>query len=200
LCPDGTCSGADGTCYAGNYEKVAHAVEIKNVQYPSETLYFPTSFFEHGVGASESAGNPDNGYDDKFDLYRLPGVVTANYNDQVEFLVTTTGQPDWVAYATSGSDGSVGTVSMIKISRFWQDIQMASTIICKVPNGGSTYQMGSYDGYVTGSMGLASIHWFYISALSITGGVNEWIQGPPGPQGQWTFHPTFDDSMLHTCA
>lgn len=187
VCSDGMCTGADGSCYAGTYEKIADGVEIKNVQWPTETVYFPRSPLMVRIGVSSSADSRD--YDRKFDFYKLQ----CRNNGQVAIFLTTTGQPDYVAIQAQ-DDSLIGTVQMLKLGSSWNDPQLASTILCKA-SGGTSYQLGSYD-----VVGPGSPNYWYISKVQAMGAVNLWNFGEPGPQGEWTFDPPVDGSSLATCA
>jgi len=196
VCPDGSCAGADGTCHTGDYQKLAHNVEIKNVKWPDQTLYFPTGMLETSMGVDQNADG--NNRDDKFDVYMLPGQIIANGAPQVEFLVTTTGQPDYVAVAIDQGHW-INHVKVIKLDRGWNDIQMASTIICNSAAGDGTYQFGSFAGWLSQELQSGTtVHWWYISQASVLGYVQEWVYGEPGPQGHWTFDPPLDPNGLAT--
>lgn len=185
LCPAGQCASADGACRQGNYRQIAQGVEIKNVKWPSQTVYFPRSIFLHGVGVDSSADG--NGYDDKFDFFQLPGH-DGNGGNQVALFITSTQQPDFVAVG-SKPGSLVDTLVMKSLRRYYLDLSLASTVLCKQ---GKNYQFGIF------SVSLQS--WWYISKVAINGNVNTWAYSQPGPEGQWTIDPPLDDdSMLHAC-
>lgn len=200
MCPEGTCTGADGTCYPGNYKKIAEGIEIKNALFQGETMYFPRNMMLSGVGVDSDADGKK--YDDKFDIYLLPGLVHAGEGSVdtkfVEAFVTTTEQPDYVAVAIQ-EDAFFNTVQTLKLNRYVlnpNDIQTSSTIICVTDRG--NYQLGSYAGWLS-----KAVHWWYISKLEFSGSVYEWVLGPPGPGGEWYFTPDLsqaDQAVIRACA
>jgi hypothetical protein len=113
VCPAGMCTGADGECYAGNYKKLATGVKIKNVKWPSYTLYFPRSIMLSQLRASDKAD--ENGYDDTFDVYSLPGEM----NGQSTIIMSSTSQPDYVASVSSSALPANLKVDTWKIDRFF---------------------------------------------------------------------------------
>jgi hypothetical protein len=80
-----SCTGVDGTCQSGVYEKVAEAVSFTNVYWPSQTLYMQKmSVFAQAATSSWTASLLGNSA--QFDIHELPGRI--NGTDKKMYFVT----------------------------------------------------------------------------------------------------------------
>jgi len=174
LCPGGTCAGDDGACYPGNYQKVAENIEIKNVEFSTDTMYIPSGM---NLVVNVDTHADDKGFATKFNLYKLPGLVSVGNAELPTFFVMSATYPDYVANVQHM--GAVGLVITENLGSGWQDPEITSTVVCRT--SGSKYQLGNMINQ------FGTMHWWYLSGL-MTSSVASSIM-TPGPEGQWKFVP-----------
>jgi len=195
MCPHGFCTGADGSCYKGNYKLVAGGVSLENVYWPGYWLYFQSASLLNQLKVSNWPKETFAGRQ-LFDIYELPGSVSG----KKQYFLASHTYKNWVA--SIRSTGSVLSLSASLWGLYalnlehtiapW-DPQKLIVQICSMKDAkGGAYK----DAVMIGSPGaMGRPNWAYIhSGSSLVYGTT--IATDPGTGGYWNPSATIEGLQI----